>query len=180
MQLKSTELNYPVHEKELFAIIWALKKWCSSCLGGSIYMYTDHWTIENFNAQCDLFHHQLRWQEFISQYDMSIVYIKGKDNTVANVLSWLPCNTFVDEHMSELTALHMAWAKVKIIGTLLTILADSAILNEIKKGYKQDNFCRKSFAPNFCTPSIHKANGLWYAGSCLIILCTGDIWEQLF
>jgi hypothetical protein len=56
MQLKSAELNYPVHEKELLAIVQALKKWCSDLLGGPIYMYTDHWTLENFDTQCDLSH----------------------------------------------------------------------------------------------------------------------------
>jgi hypothetical protein len=42
MQLKGAEKNYPVHEKELLAIIRALKKWCSDLLGSHIYVYTDH------------------------------------------------------------------------------------------------------------------------------------------
>jgi len=42
MQLKDAEKNYPVHEKELLAIIRALKKWCSDLLGMPIFVYTDH------------------------------------------------------------------------------------------------------------------------------------------
>jgi len=54
MQLKGMEKNYPVHEKELLAIICALKKWHSDLLGIPIIIYTDHQTLENFDTQCDL------------------------------------------------------------------------------------------------------------------------------
>ena len=42
MQLHGAEKNYPVHKKELLAIICALKKWRADLLGGPIYVYTDH------------------------------------------------------------------------------------------------------------------------------------------
>ena len=42
MQLKGAEKNYPVHEKELLAIIRTLKKWRSDLLGIPIHVYTDH------------------------------------------------------------------------------------------------------------------------------------------
>jgi hypothetical protein len=87
MQLKGAEKNYPVHEKELLAIIRALKKWHSDLLGTHFYVYTDHRTLKNFDAQKDLSHHQLRWQEFLSQYDVTITYIRGEDNTVTDALS---------------------------------------------------------------------------------------------
>jgi RNase H-like domain found in reverse transcriptase len=54
MQLKDTEKNYPIHEKELLAIICALKKWCSDLLGTHFYIYTDHCTLKNFDTQKDL------------------------------------------------------------------------------------------------------------------------------
>lgn len=54
MQLKGTKKNYPVHEKELLTIMWALKKWHSDLLGTHIYIYTDHKTLQNFNTQKDL------------------------------------------------------------------------------------------------------------------------------
>jgi len=56
MQLKDTKKNYPVHEKEMLAIIHALKKWCSDLLGTRFYIYTDHRTLENFDTQKDLSH----------------------------------------------------------------------------------------------------------------------------
>ena len=75
MQLKAAKKNYPVHEKELLAIIHALKKWRSDLLGMEIFVYTDHRTLKNFDTQKDLSRRQLRWKEFMSQYDMTIVYI---------------------------------------------------------------------------------------------------------
>ena len=54
MQLNSAKWNYPIHEKELLAIICALKKWCSDLLGSEFVVYTDHRTLENFDTQRDL------------------------------------------------------------------------------------------------------------------------------
>lgn len=107
MQLKSAEKNYPVHEKQLLAIVCALKKWQSDLLGTQIYVYTDHKTLQNFNTQKDLSRQQLRWQEFMSQYDMTIIYIWGKDNTVTDTLSRVPPDSFPDEssHPTSLNAI---------------------------------------------------------------------------
>lgn len=87
MQLHAAEQNYPIHEKELLAIVRALKKWWSDLLGTEFTVYTDHHTLENFSTQWDLSRHQLHWQEFMSQYEMKIVYIHGEDNCVMDALS---------------------------------------------------------------------------------------------
>lgn len=84
---KDAELNYPVHEKELLAIIRALKKWRADLIGVPFLVYTDHKTLENFHQQKDLSRRQCRWMEFLSQYDCKFVYIAGADNTVADALS---------------------------------------------------------------------------------------------
>jgi len=97
MTFKGAELNYPVHEKELLAIIRVLKKWRVDLLGSLFFVYTDHKTLENFNTQKDLSCHQVRWMEFMSQYDAKIVYVKGDDNTVANTLSCLPSHPTTEE-----------------------------------------------------------------------------------
>jgi hypothetical protein len=66
MALKEAQLNYPVHEKELLAIIRALQKWCSNLLGSPITIYTDHHTLENFDQQKDLSRRQAHLQEFMA------------------------------------------------------------------------------------------------------------------
>jgi hypothetical protein len=66
MQLKDTQQNYPVHEKEMLVIVCALKKWRSDLLGSQFYMYTDHQTLENFDTQKDLSCQQAHWMEHLS------------------------------------------------------------------------------------------------------------------
>jgi RNase H-like domain found in reverse transcriptase len=57
---KGAELNYPVHEKKLLAIIQALKKWHTDLVGSMFLVFTDHKTSENFNTQKELSRRQAR------------------------------------------------------------------------------------------------------------------------
>lgn len=52
--LKQNKLNYPVHEKELLAIMLAICKWKVDLLSSSFLVYTDHRTLLNFNMQKNL------------------------------------------------------------------------------------------------------------------------------
>jgi hypothetical protein len=60
MTFKGAELNYPVHEKELLAIIRALKKWRTDLIGVPFTVFTDHKTLENFHNQRELSRRQAR------------------------------------------------------------------------------------------------------------------------
>ena len=171
MQLKDTEKNYLVHKKEMLAIIRPLKKWRSDLLGTHFYVYTaDHCTLENFDTQKDLSHRQLCWQEFLSQYDMMITYIRGEDNTVADALSHLPPDCFLDELNNPMSA--------NTIGAVLSVTSDDEILRSIKAGYQEDEFCK-------CVASSSmkgwtQSNGLWYIGDRLLIPQVTNIHETLF
>jgi len=104
MTFKGAKLNYPVHEKELLAVIHALKKWQVDLLSSPFFIYTDHKTLENFVTQKDLSRQQAHWMEFMSQFDAKIIYIKGEDNMVADALSCLPYSTSL--HEAEALAHH--------------------------------------------------------------------------
>jgi len=54
MTFKGAELNYPVHEKEMLAIIRALQKWQADLVGLPFTIFTNHKTLENFDTQPDL------------------------------------------------------------------------------------------------------------------------------
>ena len=71
----------------MLSIMRALAKWRVDLLGTHIHIYTDHKTIQNFDGQRDLSLRQVRWMEYLSQYEYTITYIKGEDNTVADTLS---------------------------------------------------------------------------------------------
>lgn len=177
MQLKKAELNYAIHEKEMLAIIQALKKWRSNLLGSHIYIYTDHPTLENFNAQWDLSCRQLHWQEFLSQYNMTITYIHGKDNTVADALSRVPPNAFPDELGDEVQP-HEHWIRIHSVNVILSITADRHVLNNIITSYKHNEFCKR--LPTVGMKGIKCIDKLWYIEDQLIVPRYGNIHENLF
>jgi RNase H-like domain found in reverse transcriptase len=163
MQLNDVQKCYPVHEKELLAIIHALKKWRADLLGGPISIFTDHRTLENFNTQRDLSCRQAHWQEFMAQFEMKIYYVKGEDNMVTDALSCLPG---VDA-MEDIQPHYELWLQGSVNATM-TISADKTFLNNVKKGYLEDNFVKK-IATGTNVPGMHEENGLWYVGDRLII-----------
>ena len=170
MQLKGAEKNYPVHEKELLAIIRALRKWRSDLLGTHFVVYTNHCTLKNFDTQKDLSCRQLRWQEFLSQYDMTITYVRGEDNTVADAHSCLPPNSFPNENAPVLPE--------HSVNAIFQIASDSSILSKIKSGYTDDKFCKWVAATTM--KGWQQIDGLWYIGDHLLIPWVMDICKNLF
>jgi hypothetical protein len=164
--LKAAQLNYPVHEKEMLAIIRALTKWHTDLLGSPIIIYTDHHTLENFDTQKDLSWHQACWQEFLAHYNHQIVYIKGEDNPVADALSGLP-NSIDDLPPTPAVA-------------LLEVQTDPLLLDTILQGYKTNPFCDRLLHNDHNTLGVNVRQGLLYIGDCLIILHAGSLREDLF
>ncbi|XP_042437104.1 uncharacterized protein LOC122023077 [Zingiber officinale] len=86
-QLKDYERNYPVHDLELAAIIFALKIWRHHLYGITFEIYTDHKSLKYFFTQKELNLRQRRWMEFLKDYDCTINYHPGKGNVVVDALS---------------------------------------------------------------------------------------------
>ncbi|KAI3773407.1 hypothetical protein L1987_47934 [Smallanthus sonchifolius] len=86
-QLKTHEVNYPTHDLELAAVVFALKIWRHYLYGAKCTIYTDHKSLKYFFDQKDLNMRQRRWLEFVKDYDCEILYHSGKANVVADALS---------------------------------------------------------------------------------------------
>ena len=86
-QLKPHEKNYPTHDLELAAIVFALKIWRHYLYGEKCFIYTDHKSLKYFPSQRELNLRQCRWMELIKDYDCMINYHPGKANVVADALS---------------------------------------------------------------------------------------------
>ncbi|KAG8486790.1 hypothetical protein CXB51_020298 [Gossypium anomalum] len=86
-QLKPHELNYPTHDLELAAVIFALKIWRRYLYGERCIIYTDHKSLKYLLTQKELNLRQRRWIELLKDYDCSIEYHPGKANVVADALS---------------------------------------------------------------------------------------------
>ncbi|WVZ94028.1 hypothetical protein U9M48_039971 [Paspalum notatum var. saurae] len=86
-QLRKHEMNYPTHDLELLAVVYALKKWRHYLLGNTCHIYTDHKSLKYIFTQPKLNMRQRRWLELIKDYDLEVHYHLGKANVVADALS---------------------------------------------------------------------------------------------
>nr|GEW88090.1 reverse transcriptase [Tanacetum cinerariifolium] len=86
-QQKPYEVNYPTHDLELAAVIFALKIWRHYLYGESCDIFTDHKSLKYIFTQRDLNMRQRRWLELLKDYDTNIQYHPGKANVVADALS---------------------------------------------------------------------------------------------
>jgi len=86
-QLKKHEQNYPTHDLEMAAVIFALKIWRHYLYGETCEIFTDHKSLKYIFQQRDLNLRQRRWTELLKDYDCTIQYHPGKANVVADALS---------------------------------------------------------------------------------------------
>ncbi|XXG82456.1 hypothetical protein AAC387_Pa10g0402 [Persea americana] len=86
-QLKNHEQNYPTHDLELAAVVFALKIWRHYLYGEKFEVMTDHQSLKYIFTQRDLNNRQRRWMELLNDYDLTIFYHPGKANVVADALS---------------------------------------------------------------------------------------------
>ena len=86
-RLKKHELNYPIHDLELAAVIFALKTWRHYLYGAPCQIFTDHKSLKYLFTRKELNLRQRRWMELLKDYDCTIDYHPGKANVVADALS---------------------------------------------------------------------------------------------
>ncbi|XP_071933704.1 uncharacterized protein [Coffea arabica] len=86
-KLKPHEQNYPTHDLELAAVVFALKKWRHYLYCVTFEVYTDHKSLKYLFSQKELNLRQRQWVEFLKDYDCTINYHPGKANVVADALS---------------------------------------------------------------------------------------------
>lgn len=94
--LNPHEINYSTIEKELLAIIWAVKLFRPYIFGKEFYIHTDHqalkWLYTKYLGK-DLNPRLQRWILSLGEYQMKIEYLQGKDNKIADFLSRINADT---------------------------------------------------------------------------------------
>ncbi|KAF1331236.1 Pol protein, partial [Globisporangium splendens] len=89
--LKAAEKNYPVHDKELLAIKYALLKFRVHLLGATPFVvYTDHASLRTAINSPHLSQRMARWLAFFSEFNFRVEYKPGKENVLADALSRRP------------------------------------------------------------------------------------------
>jgi len=86
-QLKVHEKNYSMHDLELAAVVFALKTWRHYLYGSQFQVFSDRKSLKYLFDQKELNMRQLRWMEYLKDYDFELLYHPGKANVVADALS---------------------------------------------------------------------------------------------
>ena len=79
-------------EKEVYAIVMALRKWAGYIALHPVTVCTDHqslqsWHKEHVDTPSGPASRRARWHETLAKFDLTVLYVPGKDNTVADCLS---------------------------------------------------------------------------------------------
>jgi transposase InsO family protein len=107
--LKAAETRYPIRERELLAIVHALRVWRIYIHGSPITIKTDHESLKYLMTMKTLTPRLARWIDAIAEFDIDIQYLPGKLNKVADALSRKQINEITivntDAHQRIKTAL---------------------------------------------------------------------------
>jgi hypothetical protein len=125
-----TECNYEIYDKELLAIIKSLEEWRPELQGSAepFEIITDHKNLEYFTTTKALSQRQVRWSEFLSQFNFRITYRPGSRAIRPDALSRLPGyrpnkNNFSDDRV-----------KNRLRTVLPPEVFDPAVLQELTAG----------------------------------------------
>lgn len=104
--LSDTEINYSTIEKELLAIVWAVKYFRPYIFGRKFQIVTDHRPLTWLMSLKDPNSKLVRWRLKLAEYDYSIVYKKGTANTNADALSRINIinKDFTDVNFNEIAS----------------------------------------------------------------------------
>ncbi|KAL5838964.1 hypothetical protein ACOSQ4_011572 [Xanthoceras sorbifolium] len=147
-QLKPHEKNYPTHDLELAAVIFALKIWRCYLYGVKFDIYSDHKSLKYLFTQRDLNLRQRRWIEYMEDYDFNLQYHPGKANVVADALSRKSHGILANLALED-------WKRTMVIGDydlclqedevttrVYNVVATPSVLQRVKQSQWQDEELR--------------------------------------
>ena len=85
--LNKAELNYSTIEKELLAMVWAVKHFNPYLYGRKFHIFTDHKPLIYLFSMTNPSRRLTKFRLTLEEYDFTVDYIKGKFNVVADALS---------------------------------------------------------------------------------------------
>ena len=86
-KLDGARLNYPIYDKELYALVRVLQVWQHYLWPKEFVIHSDHESLKFLKSQTNLNKRHAKWVEFIESFPYVIKYKKGKENVVADALS---------------------------------------------------------------------------------------------
>ncbi|KAG1119463.1 hypothetical protein G6F38_014088 [Rhizopus arrhizus] len=103
-------MNYPIVEKDLLAVIYALKKLRKYLLDKIFTLYTDNTVVRFLFFKRDPGSRLQRWVLAVQEYAFKVVHLPGKSNGVADVMSRYPPQENNESDLNDqLNELYPAW-----------------------------------------------------------------------
>jgi hypothetical protein len=115
-KLQPSERKLAPYDRELLALVHALRKWKHLLIGGKFTVYTDQKALKFLLTAPTRTDRQERFLTDIMRFMPDIRYVKGTDNVVADALS----------RRADLATLHVS------------SLVSDTLLEELSKGYEND------------------------------------------
>jgi len=143
------EINYGIPDQELMAIIEAFKEWRHYLSGTTepVKVLTDHKNLTSFTTTKDLNKRQIRWSEFMSEFNFVIIHVKGTENGRADALS-----RRLDHKENEEMAPTAIFRKnkeghlepvIREINMTWTVEPDESWLNRARAAYAKDEYLKE-------------------------------------
>jgi len=85
--LNKSQTNYTTTDKELLAIVDSLRHFRGELQGHKVIILTDHKSLVTFITTWQDKQIKIRWQQLMSEFDITIEHIEGKENFIADTLS---------------------------------------------------------------------------------------------
>ncbi|KAH0688987.1 hypothetical protein KY289_016345 [Solanum tuberosum] len=147
-QLRPHEKNYPTHDLELAAVVFAVKIWCHYLYGVHVDIYTDYKSLQYILKQKDLNMRHRRWLELLKDYDIDILYHLGKANVVDEALSHkIMASTYrqsverqgITKDLCQLASLGVRLLESPDEGVIVQNAAESSLVVEVKEKQYTDH-----------------------------------------
>lgn len=144
LTLNIHEQRYSIRERELLAVVQAIRHWRCYLYGRPFEVHTDHESLRYLSTQEKLNDRQVKWLEFLDQFQFKIVPIKGTSNPVADALSRQPQDA-PDKHAPNQDLLSRVLTKTieelpkkTEINNLMTINQSDQDLATLRQEYDAD------------------------------------------
>jgi hypothetical protein len=85
--LNPAQRNYEIYDKELLAIIEALREWHHYLLGHHFEIWTDHQNLTYFREAQKINRRQACWYTELQDFDFELIHKKGSQMGKADLLS---------------------------------------------------------------------------------------------
>ena len=141
-QLKTHEQNYPTHDLELAAVVFALKIWRHYLYGESCDIFTYHKSLKYIFTQKDLNLRQRRWLELIKDYDPNIQYIHGKANVVADALSRKSSSPIVNSLVADFERMDISYCYAGVTEVEMQLILSSVVPERVREAQQEDRLLR--------------------------------------